>query len=116
LLSGFQGRINRAKYWIAVMAYGSVMIVIFGLGFYLNFSVPFFVVAFILILAMSISGVAVGFYVLPPMFDGVGRALGSPVFFELASSAVTIWLIVELGILRGTSGPNQYGPDPLAGQ
>ncbi|HRX36183.1 MAG TPA: DUF805 domain-containing protein [Aestuariivirga sp.] len=25
-----------------------------------------------------------------------------------------IWIIVELGILKGTEGPNQYGPDPLA--
>jgi uncharacterized membrane protein YhaH (DUF805 family) len=28
---------------------------------------------------------------------------------------VAIWFFVELGCLRGTVGPNQYGPDPLAG-
>jgi len=28
---------------------------------------------------------------------------------------VGIWFFVELGCLRGTVGPNQYGPDPLAG-
>ena len=27
-----------------------------------------------------------------------------------------IWLLVELGFLRGTEGPNRFGPDPLAGQ
>ncbi|MGH6819525.1 MAG: DUF805 domain-containing protein [Methylocella sp.] len=27
----------------------------------------------------------------------------------------TIWVLVELGFLRGTDGPNQYGNDPLAG-
>jgi uncharacterized membrane protein YhaH (DUF805 family) len=26
---------------------------------------------------------------------------------------VSIWAIVELGFLRGTRGPNRYGPDPL---
>lgn len=26
-----------------------------------------------------------------------------------------IWIIIELGMLRGTQGPNRYGPDPLAG-
>jgi uncharacterized membrane protein YhaH (DUF805 family) len=26
-----------------------------------------------------------------------------------------IWLLVELGFLRGTRGPNRFGPDPLAG-
>lgn len=27
-----------------------------------------------------------------------------------------IWALVENGFLRGTDGPNQYGPDPLAGR
>ena len=25
-----------------------------------------------------------------------------------------VWLLVECGFLRGTTGPNRYGPDPLA--
>lgn len=29
---------------------------------------------------------------------------------------IGIWSLVELGCLRGTVGPNQYGPDPLQGQ
>ncbi len=28
---------------------------------------------------------------------------------------VSIWLVVELGFLRGTVGPNRFGPDPRAG-
>lgn len=28
---------------------------------------------------------------------------------------VSIWLEVEMGFLRGTVGPNRFGPDPLAG-
>ena len=27
-----------------------------------------------------------------------------------------IWMLVELGFLPGTEGPNRFGPDPLAGQ
>jgi uncharacterized membrane protein YhaH (DUF805 family) len=27
-----------------------------------------------------------------------------------------IWLTIELGFLRGTAGPNDYGPDPLERQ
>ena len=27
--------------------------------------------------------------------------------------AVTVWVIVELGCLRGTQGPNRFGSDPL---
>ena len=26
-----------------------------------------------------------------------------------------LWILVELGFLKGTDGTNQYGPDPLAG-
>lgn len=132
LLFSFQGRINRAKYWIAVVVYGSLLIAIFGLGFFFQFSAWFIVAALLLILAMGISGIAVGikrlrdrdktgwwlllFYLLPPVFDGVGRSIGFPLVFTLASAAVSLWMMVELGFLRGTSGPNQYGPDPLADQ
>jgi uncharacterized membrane protein YhaH (DUF805 family) len=34
----------------------------------------------------------------------------------IALLIVGIWYLIELGILRGTVGPNQYGPDPLAGR
>lgn len=32
---------------------------------------------------------------------------------SLLTLAIAIWLLIELGILRGTAGPNQYGPDPV---
>jgi uncharacterized membrane protein YhaH (DUF805 family) len=132
LLFGFQGRINRAKYWIAAIVYTSLMIAIFGLGFFFNFNMLFLAFAAMIFVAIIVSGFAVGikrlhdrdksgwwllaFYFVPPLLDGVGRAIGSPLIFELASIAVSIWAIVELGFMRGTSGPNQYGPDPLATQ
>ena len=28
--------------------------------------------------------------------------------------AINLWALIELGILRGTNGPNRFGPDPLA--
>ena len=31
----------------------------------------------------------------------------------IASLIVGIWYLIELGCLRGTAGPNAYGPDPL---
>jgi uncharacterized membrane protein YhaH (DUF805 family) len=33
----------------------------------------------------------------------------------LLSFAIGIWALIELGILKGTTGPNQHGPDPLGG-
>jgi uncharacterized membrane protein YhaH (DUF805 family) len=32
---------------------------------------------------------------------------------NLATLVIGIWALIELGCLRGTRGPNQYGPDPL---
>lgn len=32
---------------------------------------------------------------------------------SLIQLTVGIWLLVELGILRGTAGPNRYGADPV---
>jgi uncharacterized membrane protein YhaH (DUF805 family) len=29
---------------------------------------------------------------------------------------VSLWALIELGFIRGTPGPNRYGPDPLAQQ
>lgn len=28
--------------------------------------------------------------------------------------ACSIWMLVEIGFLRGTKGSNSYGPDPLS--
>jgi uncharacterized membrane protein YhaH (DUF805 family) len=39
--------------------------------------------------------------------------LGGGFMLALAAGTLAIWAFVELGCLRGTPGPNQYGPDPL---
>ena len=49
------------------------------------------------------------------IFDLVGSTASSLGWMlNLLSLAVGIWALIELGILRGTTGPNQHGPDPLA--
>jgi uncharacterized membrane protein YhaH (DUF805 family) len=54
------------------------------------------------------------FYLLPALLDGMANLAGdASLVFSLASLAVSIWAFVELGCLRGTTGDNQYGPDPL---
>jgi uncharacterized membrane protein YhaH (DUF805 family) len=46
-----------------------------------------------------------------------GNPMGTPGFlgtiFSLIWLAIIIWVMVELGVLRGTVGQNQYGPDPV---
>jgi hypothetical protein len=39
------------------------------------------------------------------------NTLGLICFFTLIG--VTIWFLIELGMLKGTPGPNRFGPDPL---
>ncbi len=42
---------------------------------------------------------------------GVNAALGS--VLRLGSAGLLLWAFTELALLRGTSGPNRFGPDPL---
>jgi uncharacterized membrane protein YhaH (DUF805 family) len=130
LLFSFEGRINRAKYWLATLIYTVIVVAMIGAGYLFDFSSLFFAVFVIVCIALFVSGVAVGikrlhdrdksgwwlllFYVVPGVFDGMDRVLEPNLIFNLISLAISLWMIVELGFLRGTFGPNQYGPDPLA--
>jgi uncharacterized membrane protein YhaH (DUF805 family) len=130
LLLGFSGRTNRAKYWIAACIYLAVTLIAGLLFFILGLGVLFYIVVAALYLAMVISGIAVGikrlhdrdksgwwlllFYVAPGILGGIGAAVGNwHWLFDVPSGAISLWALIELGFLRGTSGPNQYGPDPL---
>jgi uncharacterized membrane protein YhaH (DUF805 family) len=132
LMFGFQGRINRAKYWLATVIYGVFVVALIGAAFIFHFSGLFLAVFAIVCIVLFISGIAIGvkrlhdrdksgwwlllFYAVPALFDAMDRVLSPHLIFNLVSIAITIWLIVELGFLRGTPGPNPYGPDPLGTQ
>ena len=60
----------------------------------------------------------VAFIIAPPLlrniadrFDALSAAA---VILSLAAMTLTAWGFVELLLLRGTSGPNRFGPDPRA--
>ncbi len=52
------------------------------------------------------------FWDLDRMATGAGP-VHETVYFWLML-LVSLWLLVDNGFLRGTSGPNRYGPDPVA--
>ena len=57
------------------------------------------------------------FFVLPSVLQGMGEQTGDAAYvLQLAAFAISIWALVELGFLRGTVGPNRYGPDPLGAE
>jgi uncharacterized membrane protein YhaH (DUF805 family) len=57
------------------------------------------------------------FFIVPPLFNRFDDLLGDSwiVFFlGLVVFVLSIWSFVETFCLRGTRGPNRFGPDPLA--
>ena len=127
LFFNFRGRINRAKWWlfmvvavtvqvIAVMAMSEMRQGPIGLITFLYFlifaaSVPvhvkrlhdrnrsgWWLLAYYGFLAVAV----------------VARDLGpDPVVAQAAFLAILVWIVIDLGCLRGTRGPNRYGADPL---
>jgi uncharacterized membrane protein YhaH (DUF805 family) len=133
LLFGFQGRVNRANFWLAVgiwLAAEIVISLVVGMAVWIVGLVG--LILLVIVIPMIVSSIAVGikrlhdrdksgwwlllFYVLPGLMQGAGGMMGSVgIALSLAALAIYVWAFVELGCLRGTVGPNQYGPDPLAG-
>jgi uncharacterized membrane protein YhaH (DUF805 family) len=137
LLFSFEGRINRGKFWLAVLAYVIISIV---LAFLLIVPVLGWLLAGIGYLGMIVSGIFVAikrlhdrnkpgwwvaiFYVIPMILSGAsaymtyeaGEQTSMAMLLSLVGLAISLWAFVELGCLRGTVGPNQYGPDPIAPQ
>ncbi len=104
LLLSCRGRIARATFWWAVILAGILFVVLF------------------VILDMSVSYAST--LVLYPPFAWVLAALvvkrmhdrgHSPAWLAAILIPVlgALWLVIELGLRRGTPGENQYGPDPL---
>lgn len=128
LLFSYEGQINRAKYWIAALVYFIVMLVAGAILFILPGMTGFILIG-VLYVAMAVSGVMVGikrlhdcdmsgwwllvFYLVPGLLSGAGTTIGGELVLSLISLAISIWAIVQLGFLRGTGGPNRFGPDPI---
>jgi uncharacterized membrane protein YhaH (DUF805 family) len=117
-----------------IMALGSdpsgaeIVRVVFGYG------IGLVLVFLVVLVPMIVSSFAIGikrlhdrdqsgwwlvlFYIGPSAVSAIGQSSGSrmvSLVLSLASFAISIWAIVVLGFLRGTRGPNRYGPDPLGG-
>lgn len=131
LLFSFQGRVNRAKWWLVGLAVLAFMIVLVVIGVLLAASLgAAAAVLFLFYIPILWIGLAMGakrlhdrdksawwlvlFYLVPGILQGIAGQAGSlSVILMVISAAITVWAIVELGFLRGTTGANQYGPDPL---
>jgi uncharacterized membrane protein YhaH (DUF805 family) len=138
-LFGASGRTNRAKYWRSVVLFSVAgllaAVILFTAA---GIAAPLFIITVVMVFipwllwGFSITTERlhdrdksawwlVVFYLVPGM---LGQLANAPWFAGIAGSvlqyilalaafALTIWGFVEIGCLRGTTGPNTYGPDPL---
>jgi uncharacterized membrane protein YhaH (DUF805 family) len=132
LFTSREGRINRQPYWLATVVLIVVSILLQlvlmpFLGMLITFivSLPIFFAAFALSTKRAHDRdrpdwYVIGFYVLLLVFQIV-TLMSDPLNPSMLAGAlgipVGIWAIVmliDLGFLRGTRGPNRYGTDPLS--
>jgi uncharacterized membrane protein YhaH (DUF805 family) len=144
LYTSTEGRIGRQSFWIGVLGFFVVGVILVLLGWVLGMSVMSFttrLILFIVAVAFAYPYYAlfgkrfqdrskpatfalfgVGYSLLKSFTDMIGWT-GNPFamgtldyIFSVVGLVIFIWYLIELGILRGTVGPNTYGPDPLEGQ
>lgn len=127
-------------YTLAVIAYTVTIFALLGgidpdnLFSFAGTGLAIWAIGFVLIVVLTWSGFATGikrlhdrdksgwwivlFWLGPSVIGGMQAMtvnVGMIMVYSLASLAIAVWGLVELGFLRGTSGANQYGPDPLGG-
>ena len=138
LFFSLDGRINRAKYWVGSLligaaGIGTMQLIVWSVGLSdatvklaiaaaLALMYPTYAVmakrfqdrnkpgalALIGIVPLVLSNLLYTFDV----FDAETPTMVSQLF-DLALVGISIWLLIDLGILKGTQGPNRYGADPL---
>lgn len=105
----FQGRATRSEYWMLVVAYIGAALVASLLDAVAFNGNP--VLSTLAYLAFLIPGLATAVR----RFHDRDKS-GWWVLIAFVPLIGAIWLFVELGCLRGTYGPNRFGPDPLGGE
>jgi len=137
LLFSFQGRLNRKPYWMTAIATMVIIIVLLLLALILirehRFEFAGLTLTLLVILYNPLIwiGLAIGakrlhdrdksawwllvFYAAPGILSTAGNRMEEVGFIilHIISFGISVWAFVELGCLRGTPGPNRYGPDPL---
>jgi uncharacterized membrane protein YhaH (DUF805 family) len=108
-LFAFDGRIPRRVYWGVTLG---TMVIFYAIMFAL---MAIFgedsAVATVIILLLDIPVIWISLAVQIKRWHDRDKS-GFWVFINLIPIIGGIWALIEVGCLRGTVGPNQYGPDP----
>ena len=124
-LFSFDGRLNRAKFWliliatdIAVFVLLAILVAVIGGSMTMgeDGSMPSMgggVIGNLVALVIFVAAVWIGFAVGVKRYHDRGKS-GWWVLIVLVPVIGGLWYLIECGFLRGTIGPNAYGPDPVA--
>ena len=136
LFYGLSGRIGRQQYWLGMLAviggFLALSLLIWTLGVLPPRALValFIASAIVLVLIPSIAISVkrlhdhnkpgwwlIPFYVAPMVFDKISDRVAEDTVpwwvLVIVGLILSLWAVLELGFLRGTNGPNAYGPDPL---
>jgi uncharacterized membrane protein YhaH (DUF805 family) len=137
LFTSLQGRIDRVKFWVGIVAIGIVQIIVQFLIGSIAGIVLAAIVSLVLLYPMYAvvikrandrdrpqwwAGAAIAIIALNTIltpFVGATSEGGKPFILTLLtglSLLAGLWMLIDLGCLPGTPGSNQYGADPVAGQ
>ena len=112
LFTSLEGRIGRQSFWMGVIAFAVVAIIATVLDMVIGTRMSNGLGVIGLIVDIVFIYPAIMLYA--KRWHDRGKS-GWWTLIGLVPIIGGIWLLVELGFLKGTSGQNQYGPDPLAG-
>lgn len=140
LFTSFDGRVNRAKWWAGIaiifiinIVLGFIVLQLFGLSFFgrlINFLIsvallyPAYAVCAKRFQDRAKPGTMALYGLVPLLVVSLLQALGltgGPAepnalgwICVLVWWGVVLWFVIDLGILKGTPGPNRFGGDPLS--
>jgi uncharacterized membrane protein YhaH (DUF805 family) len=137
LFSGFDGRIARTPYWIAMAILLVAELITYSLSygrgderlgalFDLALLYPEAAVLFKrahdrempdkVVIAYVVLSVVLGGLTIFGLGGTIDKPNGLYWAIALPCMALALYLFVDLGFRRGVSGPNRHGPDPLQGK
>jgi uncharacterized membrane protein YhaH (DUF805 family) len=110
LFTSFEGRIGRQSYWMGVIALMVVGFIAGLLDAILGTAGEDGYGIITIIAALAVIYPAIALYA--KRWHDRGKS-GWWTLIGLVPIIGGLWMLIELGFLKGTTGPNQYGADPV---
>lgn len=112
ILFSFQGRIGRQTFWITYIGLWVVSIIISGVLGSVGGNQQAAGVVLVVLLVVYVMFIWVGLAIQAKRWHDRDKS-GWWILINVIPFIGLIWALVELGFLKGTTGPNRFGEDPL---